>query len=114
MHYGTFAGNTYTQGQPGGEETVSLTLSTMPGHTHTFNGSSGNASVTLPAPGQVLAKVAAGSGTPDFFYGSDAAPQSLNAASITPVGGNLPHENLQPYLAINWCIAFVGIYPSRS
>ena len=98
----------------GGEEMVSLTLQTMPGHTHAFNGSSGNGATQVPAPGQVLAKVIIGSGTPDFFYGSDAVPQPLNATSITPIGGNLPHENLQPYLAINWCIAFVGIYPSRS
>jgi microcystin-dependent protein len=113
MHYGTF-GDTYFQGELGGEEMVSLTLQTMPGHTHAFIGSSANATSGTPAPGQVLGKVTIGSGTPDFFYGPDAAPQSLNAASITAVGGNLPHENLQPYLAINWCIAFVGIYPSRS
>ena len=93
---------------------VSLTLQTMPGHTHAFNGSSGNATTLGPAPGQVLAKAFLASGTPDFFYGSDAVPQPLNATSITPIGGNLPHENLQPYLAINLCIAFSGIYPSRS
>jgi microcystin-dependent protein len=114
MHYGTFAGSTYVQGETGGEELVSLTLQTMPGHTHTFFGSSANAGAATPAPGQVLAKASPPPTTPDFFYGADAAPQSLNAASITTVGGNLPHENLQPYLAINWCIAFVGIYPSRS
>jgi microcystin-dependent protein len=114
MHYGTFANNTYLQGEVGGEEAVSLTLQTMPGHTHAFIGSSANAGANTPAPGQVLATVTVGSGTPDFFYGPDTTPQPLNPASITPVGGNQPHNNLQPYLAINWCIAFAGIYPSRS
>ena len=114
MHSGTFAGTSYAQGTMAGEEQVTVNLTGLPAHTHTFLGSSANADSLPPADGAVLAKSAGGGGTPDFFYGPDAAPQPLSAASIAPAGGNLPHSNLQPYLTINWCICLFGIFPSRN
>ena len=113
MHAGTFAGNTYSQGEDGGEEQVTLTINTMPAHTHAFVGSSVNSTVRVPAAGQSLATAADPNGKPIFIYGPDATPQPLNSGSIGPIGGNLPHSNIQPYLAINWCIALYGIFPSR-
>ncbi|MGC2125423.1 MAG: tail fiber protein [Xanthobacteraceae bacterium] len=115
MHFGTSpAGDVYVQGEFAGEEQVTLTINTMAMHNHTFLGSSASASTTVPAAGQALAKTAIPSGTPDSFYGPDATPQTLNSASIGAAGGNAPHANLQPYLAINWCIALYGIFPSRN
>jgi microcystin-dependent protein len=96
-----------------GEENVTLTINMLPLHNHNFVGSSGNAGTAVPAPGQALAKVTIGSGTPDSFYGPDATPQPLNPASVSPAGSNQPHTNIQPYLAINFCIAMYGIFPSR-
>jgi microcystin-dependent protein len=114
MHAGTSpVGNTYVQGEMSGQEQVTLTINTLPMHSHTFVGSSANANQTMPGAGQALAKTAIGSGTPDFYYGPDTTPQPLNPSSVSPSGGNLPHTNLQPYLAINWCIAMYGIFPSR-
>lgn len=114
MHAGTFAGNTYSQGELGGEEQVTLTINTMPVHTHAFVGSSAPGTVRVPAAGQSLAKAAVPSGTADLIYGPDTTPQPLNPGSVSQVGGNLPHTNIQPYLAINWCIAMFGIFPSRN
>lgn len=113
MHFGTWLGNIYYQGEVGGEENVTLTLNMLPQHNHNFVGSSGNANASNPAPGQALAKVTIGSGTPDSFYGPDATPQPLNPASVSMAGGNLPHSNIQPCLAVNFCIALSGIFPSR-
>ncbi len=113
MHAGTFNGETYFQGETAGEENVTLTLNMLPLHNHNFVGSSANATTQLPAAGQALAKIAIGSGTPNNFYGPDANPQPLNPASISPSGGNQAHINIQPYLAINFCVAMFGIFPSR-
>jgi microcystin-dependent protein len=114
MHYGTSpGGDTYVQGETDGVENVTLTITTLPMHSHTFVGASANANQIVPAPGQALATAARPSGTADSFYGPDATPQPLNPGSISPAGGNQPHTNLQPYLTINWCIALYGIFPSR-
>lgn len=114
MHFGTSPiGEVYYQGEIAGEENVTLTINMMPLHNHNFVGSSANADSTVPAAGQALAKIAIPSGTPDSFYGPDATPQPLNPGSVSPAGGNLPHGNIQPYLAINFCIAMYGIFPSR-
>lgn len=113
MSAGSFAGNTYTQGEVGGEEQVTLTINTMPAHTHAFVGSSAAGTVRVPAAGQSLATAADPNGKPIFTYGPDATQQPLNSGSIGPIGGNQPHTNIQPYLAINWCIALYGIFPSR-
>lgn len=107
------SGENFFQGETGGAENVALTLSTLPGHTHTFRGSSANGQVTNPAAGQALAKSSLGSGTPATFYGPMATPQPLNPSSVGPAGGNQPHPNIQPYQAINWCIALTGVFPSR-
>lgn len=113
MHYGTFGSNTYTLGETGGAETVGLNISTMPSHNHNFMGSSQDGNSVIPADGVALAKVSGGA-TPNNFYASNATTQPLNSASITMTGGNQPHENLQPYLVINWCICQFGVFPSRN
>jgi microcystin-dependent protein len=113
-HMGTLAGEAFVIGEVGGQENVTLNSSQMPQHNHMFMGSSANATVTAPAAGGALAKATAGSGTPDDFYGAMSPPQTLNPATIMPAGTNQPHNNLQPYLTVNWCIAMSGIYPSRN
>lgn len=111
VHAGTSpGGETFFQGEAAGSETVTLTLNTMPAHNHAFVGSSANGDTNLVAAGQALATV---SGS-NSFYSVDTPPlQSLDMGSVSPLGGNQPHTNIQPYLAINWCIALSGIFPSR-
>jgi microcystin-dependent protein len=114
MSAGTYLGNTYSQGEIGGEEQVTLNLSELPAHNHAFMGSPNNANDTQPDEGTALAQIAQASAPGDSYYAPDTSPQPLNPASISIVGGNLPHTNIQPYLTINWCIALNGIFPSRN
>ena len=104
----------YSQGQIGGEEQVTLTLGTMPGHNHNFLGAAQNGNLGGPEAGVALANVYNGSGAGNPYYAPSTTPQPLNSAALGSVGGNQAHANLQPYLAINWCIALYGIYPSRN
>jgi microcystin-dependent protein len=115
MNAGTLQGETFFQGEAAGSETVTLTLNTLPIHNHNFLGTTADANNVQPGDGSVLAKVHHSAGTtPDFYYAPDTTPQPLNMTSLSSVGGNQPHMNIQPYQAINWCIALSGIFPSRN
>ncbi len=102
----------YVLGQLGGEETHTLTVNEMPQHSHAFSlfASSGKGNQPAPASGNYLAAPASG----DRLYAS-AAPSTVPLASgNTGVsGGNLPHNNMQPYLVLTPCIATEGVYPSH-
>lgn len=108
---GTGGGGTYVIGEDGGTENVTVTTSTMPMHTHTFSGMNGAPNSAQPAALSALAN----NGTGAFFYGPPSSLTSLNvnSVSLAPGGGGQPHSNIQPYLAINWCIALSGIFPVR-
>ncbi len=96
--------SSHPQGQIGGAETVTLSIGEIPSHNHTMHVD--NELKTLPAANHVPAnRFLYGTGTPDF---------SLNSAVIGLTGGSQGHENRPPYLAINWCIALQGIFPSRN
>ena len=113
LHQGTStSGENFVIGESAGVESVVLNLSELPAHSHPFMGSSVNATATAAADGEALAKAAGA--TPNNFYGPMTIPQPLIPTAISPIGGNLPHTNLQPYLTINWCIALNGIFPSRN
>ena len=114
MHVGTSPFGTYTQGEEAGEEQVTIDISSLAAHNHAFLGTANDANDTQPADGAALAQIKQASAPGDPYYAPDAAPQPLNPGSISLTGGNQPHSNLQPYLAINWCICLYGIYPSRN
>jgi microcystin-dependent protein len=94
-------------GQAGGEEAHTLTQAEMPDHTHALNASQSDGNTQTPA-GNVLAR------TVNNIYGGLNNLTTLNAASVTTVGGSQPHVNMQPYLTINFVIALVGVFPSRN
>jgi microcystin-dependent protein len=98
-------GSGHTLGEQGGQQAHTLTLSEMPAHTHIANGSSADANNALPG-GNLLAK------TPQQVYGAVGNLVALNATTVTSVGGSQPHQNMQPYLVLNFCIALQGIFPS--
>lgn len=115
MHFGTSqTGEYFALGETGGIETVTLNLNQLPGHRHALQGTSEDGAATLPADGVTLATAALPGGTPNNFYGPMTTPQPLNAETIGQAGSTEAHNNLQPYLTINWCIAMAGIYPSRN
>jgi len=115
MFYGQGPGlSQHNIGETGGTATVSLIASQLPQHSHGINcldtprtrGQVGN-----PA-NAILAKTG---GNPANAYTSGGAQnQTMAQGVIGPVGGNQPHNNLMPYLTLNFCIALQGIYPSRS
>jgi microcystin-dependent protein len=116
MHQGTYLGNTYVPGQMAGEENVTLLTSNLPQHTHQFSGTNAQAnSSAVSANGYALAAIVnQDGGTAGNYYGPANSTVTLNPAEIGNTGGSQPHPNIQPYLAINWCIALYGIFPSRN
>jgi microcystin-dependent protein len=113
MKFGTDpVGNVYSIGEIAGEETVTISSTQMPIHTHTFTGSSGPGTVHKANAGGSLAAASAGGS----YYGpSNGTLTTINPGTLSIyAGGNQAHTNLQPFLAINWCIALQGIYPARN
>jgi len=109
----TPGGSSYVIGENGGVETVTLSSQEVPRHNHLVN-------VAGPPPrGQQPSSSPAnnyfGENETAQFYAAPNIPSlPLNAGSITPqTNGPLPHDNMMPYLVLNWCIALAGVYPSR-
>jgi microcystin-dependent protein len=113
MKYGTdTAGNTYVVGETGGEESVTLQSNQMPIHTHVLVGDSGTGGKSKVSAGAAMGQTAQGG---SFYAPGANANQTININTVSAYqGGNQPHSNLQPYLAINWCIALRGIFPARN
>jgi microcystin-dependent protein len=98
-------GNGYTIGQQGGEAAHTLALNEVPGHGHAAQASSATGSWFGPF-GALLAQRASQA------YHAPTNPVAMNTESIATAGGGQPHENMQPYLTISFCIALVGMPPS--
>jgi microcystin-dependent protein len=98
-------GNGFVQGQTGGEATHTLLIQEMPGHTHGIQASSASADQVSPA-GNLWAN-----GNVPAYSGSAGA--TMNPASIGNVGGSQAHQNMSPYLVLNFVIALSGIFPTR-
>ncbi|MGC9948189.1 MAG: tail fiber protein [Bryobacteraceae bacterium] len=99
-------GNGIQLGQVGGEEFHTLLSAEVPAHSHPLQAASG---ANLTKPGGALV---AGGGASLYTGASNLA--AMNAGTIGNSGGGLPHENRQPYLVMNWCIALTGIFPSQN
>lgn len=100
------SGQGYEPGQPGGEQAHTLTMAEMAGqHTHAVVGTETAGDSPLPT-GNYLAAA-------NNLYGPLASTTPLQPAAVTGAGGQ-PHNNMQPYLVLNFCIALQGIYPSRN
>lgn len=96
-------GTNYMLGQMGGTESVTLSTSQLPAHTHLVKASS--LTGTTPSPeNAVWAK--------NIQYSTQLPNSTMKATSISSVGGNAPHDNVMPFLTISYIIALYGIYPS--
>ena len=98
----------YNLGQVGGEENHTLITNEMPMHNHGVSASQA-ANATSPA-GAFPSNDAR---SPVNIYSSATDGTQMNPQMIGLAGGSQPHNNLQPYLAVNFCIALQGIFPSR-
>ena len=108
MHMGTGAGlSPRTIGEMGGVETVTLSTQQIPIHNHAPQALSTNGSQSTPQSG-------VWAGVTTSIYTSNPPDTAFNATLIGGTGGNQPHDNLMPYLAISFIISLFGIYPSQS
>lgn len=97
-------GSGHTLGERGGEPAHTLSIAELPTHTHVFNASQNNADVPTPGNNRF--------GTSNNMYAGATNLVSINAATITNVGGSQAHLNMQPFLTLSFCIALQGIFPS--
>lgn len=94
-------------GQTGGEAAHTVSIAEMPTHIHQAQGDSAVATVGT-AGGNVWAQQAANP------FSSNTPNCAMSPSSIGNVGGSQPHNNIQPYLVLNFIIALIGIFPSRN
>jgi microcystin-dependent protein len=98
-------------GETGGEPSVTLLTNQIPPHAHGILGASSGKSGQAPSP---AATTCLGSGVVgDKIYGP-ATTTPMSQVGLTPAGGSLPHNNMQPYLVLNYIIALNGVFPPRS
>jgi microcystin-dependent protein len=100
-------GNGHTQGEAAGSTSVTVNIQQLPTHIHGLQGSSNPSGTTSDPTNAFLAPVNGG-------YGPASNLTTLNAQTITSVGGSQPHNNMMPYLVLNFIIALQGIFPSRN
>lgn len=101
-------GNGFTIGERGGVETVTLTSAQIPSHSHPLLANSQTATDALPTPSSVPSSPSV------QMYASRTPFQAMAPAAVSSVGGNQPHENRPPYLAVSFIISMFGIFPSQS
>jgi len=109
MHPGQGPGlSLHDLGETGGTETVTLTEAEIPAHVHSAGASGRTGNSRIPA-----ANVPA-FGTGVQLYAPPALNSTLDPRDLTPTGASQPHYNMQPFLALNFCIALQGVFPPRS
>jgi microcystin-dependent protein len=108
----------YTLGETAGTEIHTLTTTEMPAHTHAVNAVNNGNSGGTNVPGNTVllgAGYAVEANNPAVpIYSTDAPSQLMSPQAVGVAGGNQPHENRMPFLALNWCIALIGVFPSRN
>lgn len=111
VHFGDFLGAPYALGQAAGSETVTLTTAQLPAHNHLAMATTMTANFFAPVSG-IFASVDAAADFP--IYGAANNLLAIDPSTVTADGGGQPHENMQPFLVLNACIALQGIFPSHS
>jgi len=108
-------GTDYINGSTAGAANVTIDTGSMPVHNHTLNATTATGATNAPRD-QVLASVFQGdfqSQTQGNVYNPAVVDTALTPNTLLPTGGGTAHNNLQPYLALRYCIALVGIFPAR-
>ena len=100
-------GSGHTLGEVGGEQAHTISISELPTHTHSMQGTSAVGNSAPPA-GHILAA------TPALIYNPSGNLTTLQPGTVGNTGGSQAHLNMQPFLTINFCIALQGIFPSQT
>jgi microcystin-dependent protein len=101
----------YFLGQQSGTQTVTLLQSEIPAHTHFWQAASDLADGASPDPSKVVTLSNNGSA----YAPANTQPQvNFNPQMLSVAGSSFPHNNMQPYLTLNFCIAMQGVFPPRS
>jgi microcystin-dependent protein len=102
-------GNGHTLGETGGSSAVTLTIQQLAQHLHSLQASTAVANTDAPDNTTLL-----GGSAPNDLYTGPAGLVAMTPTSVTNVGGSQPHNNMMPYLVLNFCIALQGIFPSQN
>jgi microcystin-dependent protein len=101
-------GNSHTLGQQAGEQAHTLSIPELPAHAHTAQGSAADGTQNVPANNMMLSKRAA------EIYRAPSNLTGMISGTLANTGGSQAHQNMQPYLVLNFSIALQGIYPSQN
>lgn len=101
-------GNGFTLAETGGVETVTLTVSQIPAHSHPWLASNAVANDPNPANNTL------GESSAISLYQSGAPLAAMSPLAMSSVGGSQPHNNFQPYLCVDFIISLFGIFPSQT
>jgi microcystin-dependent protein len=100
-------GSGHDLGEVAGSTSVTLNMQSAPQHVHWLQGTNTNGAVPLPT-NNLLGAVN------NLYTPPSGGNTTLLPASVSNVGGSQPHNNMQPYLVLNFCIALQGIFPSQT
>src|SRR5215213_6302760 len=115
MHPGQGPGlSLHDLGETGGSETVTLLSSEMPAHAHFVGRATVAAGDSTSPSGAVWAQSAAGRGGAALYHEAPATGKVNSLLSLSITGASFPHNNMQPYLTLNFCIALQGVFPPRT
>jgi microcystin-dependent protein len=101
-------GSGFTQGQVGGQQAHTVTITELPTHTHALSASSTDGNSQTPT-NNILAREVG-----NVYRPPAGGLQALNPAIISGVGGSQAHNNMQPFLVLNYIVALLGVFPSRN
>ena len=104
----------HTQGEKAGEQAHTLSISEIPTHIHDFSSNNCVASASANATAGPANNYWANDGKTAYSTGAGIANGVMSPQTVSTVGGSQPHNNMQPYLVLNFCIALQGIFPSRN
>jgi microcystin-dependent protein len=102
-------GGGFTLAETGGAETVTITINTMPSHTHPFLACGNTGSGSNPQ-GNVIDQMSGAI----LVYKEQPATAAMSPLAVSSIGGNQPHDNFQPYLCVDFIISLFGIFPSQT